>query len=393
MAAAQSALNTAVKQLRRCGELEDATFMALQRGRWDESDFSTALYALNRYPNERLANITLRKIEQQENIIGFSVFPQLLRFAINSQRRVSSNVVARWGSHLASSANFPLLNQLLQRTGFHALPSSMMEILNERLATSPQNIASTEIANLMVNLTRSRFQFSEKCYEGLLLSASKLWFPSRELGLLVYSMLKMTISPLTATRYLATFSGQIESKFLTMTAQDRARFLCAYATIWSDVSPKIIQAVMRDADLSLLEDSEIANILTALARHPIRGDDAVFQAAEELLTDNLQMSSYTLSIISHSFLRRKQGSKEFKDLLLKKALDEKVKHLTTIFLFWNSAEIGSDLRDLLEVELNKSLNSPGAVARSVVQLSDAGDEEAVTTLQRIASEWGYKASI
>lgn len=367
--------------------------MALQRGRWDESDFSTALYALNRYPNERLANITLRKIEQQENIIGFSVFPQLLRFAINSQRRVSSNVVARWGSHLASSANFPLLNQLLQRTGFHALPSSMMEILNERLATSPQNIASTEIANLMVNLTRSRFQFSEKCYEGLLLSASKLWFPSRELGLLVYSMLKMTISPLTATRYLATFSGQIESKFLTMTAQDRARFLCAYATIWSDVSPKIIQAVMRDADLSLLEDSEIANILTALARHPIRGDDAVFQAAEELLTDNLQMSSYTLSIISHSFLRRKQGSKEFKDLLLKKALDEKVKHLTTIFLFWNSAEIGSDLRDLLEVELNKSLNSPGAVARSVVQLSDAGDEEAVTTLQRIASEWGYKASI
>jgi hypothetical protein len=392
MAAAESALSVAVRQLRRFGELDELTLSSLQRGTWEESDFSTALFALNRYPNEPLANITLRKIEQQENIIGFSVFPQLLRFAINNHRRVSPNVVARWGSHLATSANFSLLNQLLQRAGHSGLPTSMLEILNERLATSPENITSTEIANLMVNLTRSRFQFSEKCFEGLLISASKLWFPSRELGLLVYSMLKMSISPLTATRYLGTFSGQIESKFLTMTAQDRARFLCAYATIWSDISPKIIKAVMRDADLSLLEDSEVANILTALARYPIRGDDAVFQAVEELLIENLHISPFILSSITHSFIRRKQGSKEFKDLLLKKTLDEKIKHPISLFLFWNSAETGSDQRDLLEVELNKSLNSAGAVARSVTQLRDAGDEEAATALQQIASEWGYKAS-
>jgi hypothetical protein len=177
-----------------------------------------------------------------------------------------------------------------------------------------------------------------------------------------------------------------------MTAQDRARFLCAYATIWSDISPKIIKAVMRDADLSLLEDSEVANILTALARYPIRGDDAVFQAVEELLIENLHISPFILSSITHSFIRRKQGSKEFKDLLLKKTLDEKIKHPISLFLFWNSAETGSDQRDLLEVELNKSLNSAGAVARSVTQLRDAGDEEAATALQQIASEWGYKAS-
>lgn len=390
MAARGNAVHTAAIQLRRYGELEPSQLTSLHKSTWSEGDFSTALFVLNRYPNESFASITLRKIEQEENITDFPAFPQLLKFAINNHRRVSLAVVARWGSHLARTGNFSLLNNLLLRTGSSGLPSSMLQTLNDCLATSVVNITSTEIANLMSNLTKSKFKFAPESYETLLTAASKLWFPSRELGLLVYSMIRTTISPLTAVRYLGLFSGQIESKFLTMTAQDRARFLCAYTTVWSDISPKIIKAVMRDADLSLLEDSEVANILAALSRHPMRGDEAVFQAAEELIVEFHYVSSYTLSGLIHSFLRRKQGSNEFRNWLRRKALEKKTKLPSGLFLLWRNAKVGRDDREALEVELRKSLQVAEAVTSSTAQLLEAGDEEAATALQKLASDWGYK---
>ena len=381
---------TAIKQLRRFGALELGTKTALQQQTWNEDDFSLALGALNRYPNDALAHTMLRKIEQQSNIISLPTFPQLMQFAIKSQRRVSPGVVSTWGEHLAQTSNFSMLNLLLVRIGSHSTPVSMLKVLEKRLLSDSVTVTSTEVANLIVNLTKTKYQFQAECYETLLSAAAKLWFPSRELSLLVYSMIKTTLSPLTSARYLSYFSGQIESKLLTMAAQDRARFLCAYTSTWTEISPKIIRAVMRDADLSILEDGEIANILTVLAQKPIRGDEAVFQAAEELFLEYNYVPMFILASLTHSFQRRNQGSQEFWDFVNRFILEDKSKyHPCGAFLLYRKAEIGSKQRDVLELELRKRLQVRGSLASGMKVLLDAGDLAAAEELKRLAEDWGY----
>ena len=370
MAATGEAISALIRGLKKTGQVCPKSYAVLSSSTWNENDFSNVLFALTRYPSQNLNYLFVSKIEQQPEITNYSSFPQILRYIVNQNYKLSHGLIVRWGAALAETGNFRLMNSLMMKIN---LPPGVLGDLDRKLTEVDVKETTTVLSNLINNLTRSKHTFSPTSYESILRSASSLWFPSRELSFLLYSLPQSTLPVPSMSKYLEHFSGQVESKALIMSPQDRARLLFAYTAVWTKVSERIVALVIREADYESLLDEDIGVILRSLSQHPTFDDDFLSSQLEPRISSSLDLRRFNISSLVIAFTNRQFASPSLY-LALKKASLDTNQNSANCFVLMKHPCCTKEDRELYEAEIKKATLREGNTERTKARLVSLGEE-------------------